>query len=107
MPVPDGLERIQQWHDILWRFGQLRLHPRDFFLRFVSLNVAFEHDFARDGFGGFSICLVPERPGDDRFKVRDGGAGKPLADGVLDRFPQCLAGSGLNVLRQPERGKQD
>ena len=94
MPVPIRLEGIEQRRDFLWCLGNLCLHPRDSFLRFVALDVSFENNSPRDGLGRFAPCLVLQGALDDRFQLFNGCLGQPLVDRFLDFLPLRLAGSG-------------
>src|SRR3989441_7316619 len=75
MPVPNRLEGIEQRRDFLRCLGNLGLHPRDSFLRFVALDVSFENNSPRDGLGRLAPCLVLQGALDDRFQLFNGCLG--------------------------------
>ncbi len=94
MPVPIRQDRVQQRRDFLRRLGDLRLQAGDFLLRFVALNIPFEHDFSGDGLGGFAPSPVLERALDDRFKRLDGGLGQTFVDGLVHFLPLGVPAGG-------------
>ena len=107
VPIPVRQNRVQHRHDLLWCFRNRRLHADDFFLGFVPLDVAFENDLARDGFGRFAPGFVFQRALDDRVQFLDGRLWQTLADRFLNLLPRRLSRGGSDDRDNPDEGKEE
>ncbi len=88
VPVPMRQQRFQHRLHLRRRFGQFRLHPGDFFLRLVSLDIALQRDLLADGLHRLGVGFIAGRSLDDHVQIRDGRLGQPLGDRRINFFPQ-------------------
>ena len=96
VPIPVGQNGIEQRNDFLRRFGDFRLKPCDFFLRLVSLNVSFEDNFPRDGFGRLAPRVVLQRALNDGVQFFNRCLRQTFLDRFIDFFPLRVAWGSQN-----------